>query len=111
MIPIDVNIDVNLIKLVTVSSHLVFFLNYIKIGEDTLISLAFSLLSEKNHLFCKLQLFPQNTDAFHFHFPKGFCMFQRTGNEYNNLQIPEKKESALIPTVKTPGTSFWYLYC
>ena len=67
---------INLIKLVTVSHYTLFLRKYIKIGKDTFNSSVFLLLSKKNNLFCKLQLFPQNTDVLHY---------QRTIEEYNNL--------------------------
>lgn len=50
-----------------------------KMGKDTFISLAYFLLSKKKHLFCKLDLFSQNTDIVHF--PEDFCRYQRTTNE------------------------------
>lgn len=58
-----------------------------KMGKDTFISLAFLLLLKKKYLFCKLQLFLQNTDAFHM----DFYICQRTIDKYINLQIPKEK--------------------
>ena len=46
--------------------HILFFLNYVTVGKDTFISLAFLLMSKKNNLFSKLQFFPQNTDVLYF---------------------------------------------
>ena len=46
-------------------NHTLLFKKDAKVGTDTFISLAFSLLSKKKHLFCKLQLFSQNTDVLH----------------------------------------------
>ena len=53
-----------------------------------MISLAFLLLSKKKHLYCKLQLFSQNTDVLDF--SEDFCMYQRIIDEYNNSQIPNE---------------------
>ena len=39
-----------------------------------------------------LQLF-SHTDLFHF--PEGFCVYQRTIDEYSNLQISKEKCSLL----------------
>lgn len=62
-----------------VSSHFFFKKSNDKMGKDTFISLAYFLLSKKKHLFCKLDLFSQNTDILHF--PEDFCRYQRTTNE------------------------------
>ena len=43
-------------------------------GMDTYISLAFLLLSKKKLLFCKLQLFSENTHVLHV--PEGFFIYK-----------------------------------
>ena len=54
--------------------------------RNTFISLAFLPLRKEKHLSWKLQLLSENTKVLHF--PKDFCIYQRTTDEYNNLQIP-----------------------
>ena len=80
----DINcslLNLNLITL-AIARHTFFLKKDVKIRKDTFSSLAFLLLSKKN-LFCKLQLFLQNTEILHF--PGDF------NNKYNNLQIPAEK--------------------
>ena len=55
---------------------------------NTFISLAFSPLSKKKHLSWKLQFFSENTNVLHF--PEDFCIYQKTIDQYNNLQIPKE---------------------
>ena len=90
--------EIKLIKLVILSSHLVFFKYIKKIGNDSFISVAFLSLPKKKCFFCKLQLFPQNTDVLHV--KEGFCICQKNIAQYNTLQIP-KENFFLKSTIKT----------
>ena len=55
---------------------------------NTLMSLAFLSLSKKKHLFWKLPLLSENANVLHF--PEDFCIYQRTKDEYSNLQTPRE---------------------
>ena len=55
---------------------------------NTFISLTFLSLPKKKYLSWKLQLLSENMNVLHF--LEDFCIYQRTTNEYNNLQISKE---------------------
>ena len=57
-------------------------------GKDTFIGLAFILLFKKKYLFCKLQLFSQNTEVLHF--PENFYIYQRSIANIITCRDPKK---------------------
>ena len=75
---IEVNrtkLNLNLIELVIVLSNFFLKKKDVTMGMETYISLAFLLSPKKKLLFCKLQLFSQNTHVLHL--PEGFFHIQK----------------------------------